>query len=226
MKKCPNCKVFFKTNRKTCPFCHKIFEEVEGNNEYQEYPKYEKVVTPKRTFLKICILVSLLIIVASIVINLLTIDNDNPKYWFTIVLGGLFFTWVLVGVTIISKNNIVLKIILQAITVEIILHTIEMNTNIPATFSFIYIVPFILIAIILTSSILMLSMPKKAHSYILYLILMCLIGIVPFIVILVKDFKPLWPSLACMCLSSITIIGIFFFGFRTLKEEMKKKLHM
>ena len=75
MKKCPNCKVFFKTNRKTCPFCHKIFEEVEGNNEYQEYPKYEVEVTPKRTFLKICILVSLLIIVSSIVINLLTIPG-------------------------------------------------------------------------------------------------------------------------------------------------------
>ena len=65
--------------------------------------------------------------------------------------------WILVGVTIISKNNIVLKIILQAITVELILHSIEMNTELPTTFSLVYVIPFIFVAIILTSSILMLS---------------------------------------------------------------------
>lgn len=226
MKKCPNCKVFFKTERKSCPFCHNVLDKINEDNSYQEYPKYEIENPPKRTFLKICILVTLLIIVSTITINLLTINKENPVYWFTIVLGGLFFTWILVGVTIISKNNIVLKIILQAITVELILHSIEMNTELPTTFSLVYVIPFIFVAIILTSSILMLSMPKRAHSYILYLIIMSVLGIIPFIIILVKDYKPLWPSLCSLCVSSVTIIGIFFFGFRTLIEELRKKLHM
>ena len=52
MKKCSNCKVFFKTNRKSCPFCHTILDDIDNQKDYQEYPKYEKVVTPKRTFLK------------------------------------------------------------------------------------------------------------------------------------------------------------------------------
>ena len=106
MKKCPNCKVKFKTNRLSCPFCHKILEDIPGDNNYQEYPKYQQEITPKRIPLKICIFLSLIAIFVTILINFLTLNKENPKYWFAIVIGGLIFLWILVGVTIISKNNI------------------------------------------------------------------------------------------------------------------------
>ena len=226
MKKCPNCKVKFKTNRLSCPFCHKILEDIPGDNNYQEYPKYQQEITPKRIPLKICIFLSLIAIFVTILINFLTLNKENPKYWFAIVIGGLIFLWILVGVTIISKNNIALKIILQAITIGLLLYAIEINTDIKGGWSVIYVIPFIIIGIILSTSILTLSIPKKANSYILYLFTICLIGIVPFIICLVCKLNPLWPSLACLSLSGFTIIGIFLFGYKIFKEEINKKLHM
>ena len=41
MKKCSNCKVFYKTDRKSCPFCHTILDIVDNEKDYQEYPRYE-----------------------------------------------------------------------------------------------------------------------------------------------------------------------------------------
>ena len=226
MKVCSHCNVKFNTKRASCPFCHRVLVDDGINVPYQEYPKYVKEKEKNYLVWKIFIFISILAAVASIIINLLFLDKENPKYWFAIVLGGLFFLWILIGVTIISKNNIILKLILQGITIGIVLYTVEINSAIPDWTYVTYVIPAIIVAIEIVTIILALSMPKKAHNYLLYLIAVTFIGAVPFIIVLVKELSPLWPSLTCMICSGVTLFGVIFFGSKILKEELKKQLHV
>lgn len=226
MKKCNNCNVKFNTNRSSCPFCHRILVDTEEKKSYQEYPEYIPEKPKNYLIYKIFIFISILVSIASVVVNLLFLEYFDNKYWFAIVLGGLFFLWILVAVTIISKNNIILKLILQGITIGIVLYTIEINTSLRDWWSVIYVIPSIITLIEVATSVLMICIPKKAQSFMLYLLILSIIGIVPFIVVLLKELRPLWLSLVCMIVSAVTLFGIFFFGTKELKDELNKKMHI
>ncbi len=226
MKKCNNCNVKFNTNRLSCPFCHRILIETDEQKKYQEYPNYIPEKPKNYLIYKIFIFISILVSVAAVIVNLLFLEYFDNKYWFAIVLGGLFFLWILVAVTIISKNNIILKLILQGITIGIVLYTIEINTSLRDWWSVIYVIPSIITLIEVATSVLMICIPKKAQSFMLYLILLSIIGIVPFIVVLLKELRPLWLSLVCMIVSVVILFGIFFFGSKELKDELNKKMHI
>ena len=196
-----------------------LFEEITDPKYIPEKPKNYLIY-------KIFIFISILVSIASVVVNLLFLEYFDNKYWFAIVLGGLFFLWILVAVTIISKNNIILKLILQGITIGIVLYTIEINTSLRDWWSVIYVIPSIITLIEVATSVLMICIPKKAQSFMLYLLILSIIGIVPFIVVLLKELRPLWLSLVCMIVSAVILFGIFFFGTKELKDELNKKMHI
>ena len=226
MKKCNNCNVKFNTKRSSCPFCHRVLTEIEEQKSYQEYPEHVPLKPKNYLLLKIFIFASILIIAASVIVNLLFLDYFENKYWFTIVIGGLFFLWILIAVTIISKNNIIMKLILQGITIGVVLYTVEINTTLRDWWSFIYVIPAIITILEFITTVLIISIPKKAQSFILYLICVSILGVLPFILVVLKELKPMWPSLVCMIYSGVTLFGIFFFGSKALKDELNKKMHI
>lgn len=226
MKKCEKCHINWNTKRVTCPFCRSILIDDNKEMNFQEYPKYITPSHPNKLLFKIFLFITIIAIISSVLINLLTLNKDNPSYWSLIVIGSIAFLWVLVFVTIISKNNIALKIILQAVTVGLLLIAIEINTSLPKWWSIRYVLPFIIIAVTMVTTILAIAIPKKAPDFILYIIGISIVGVLPFIIGIITDVNPKWPGIACFTYSVFTIFAIIFFGGKTLKEEIVKKMHL
>ena len=225
MKTCRKCHVSLNTSRTTCPLCHTYLDDNGVKDFYQEYPPYKKILNKNILTIKILLFITIIAVVASVLINVLTVNKEHASYWSVIVIGGIIFLWVLIGVTIISKRNAVFKIILQSLTVALLFYTIEINSSLESGWSLKYIMPFIISGVIMTSGVLCLAIPKKAASYSIYILVLSIIGIVIFVVNLLKEFEPLWPSITCLAVSGVTILGLFFFGGKPLLEEIKKKMY-
>ena len=54
MKKCPTCNIYFDTDRKSCPFCRNVLEEI-SESKFQDYPAYKESKNKKRLVEKIFI---------------------------------------------------------------------------------------------------------------------------------------------------------------------------
>ena len=71
---------------------------------------------------------------------------------------------------------------------------------------------------------------KRAGQYVLYLIIVVLLGSVPLIYNLVVGGEVLWPTIMCAVCSGALLIFALLYGFLAgngvLKEEIKRKFHL
>ena len=87
MKRCNKCNIDFNTDRKSCPFCRSILEEVTESN-HQPYPKYQEMSKKKRIVEKIFIFLSLIAVIVSIVSNYYDYVAGHTYQWSAVVSIG------------------------------------------------------------------------------------------------------------------------------------------
>lgn len=232
MKHCHECNVDIDTSRVTCPFCKDILEDKnDEKTKMESYENFKEKKRPTHLVRKIFIFLSLIAIFVCCIINFLTFEKS---YWSLIIVGSIIYLWVLIGFTILSRHNIALKLLLQAIAIALILTFIQMET--PSVHWLIpYALPFIMVATTFAITLLIFIKIMRYKDYMLYLIMVALIGIIPLILacadttshlFIVNDKVIMWPSIVCCSYAGFTIIGLFLFGNRATKAEFIKRFHV
>lgn len=232
MKHCRECNIDIDTNRVTCPFCRDILDEVDDKKTIMEsYESYKETPYKNHMVRKIFLFLSLIAVFVCMLVNFLTF---NGSYWSLLVVGGIIYLWVLIRFTIMSKQNIALKLLLQAIAIGIILFFIQVE-NRSVHWLMPYALPFMVVATIFSITLLIFIKIMRYKDYMLYLIMVALIGIIPLILCFVKSTQFLfivkekliiWPSIVCCSYAAFTILGMFVFGERATKQEFIKRFHV
>ena len=232
MKHCRECNIDIDTNRVTCPFCRDILDE--KNNEktkMESYESYKESPYKNHTVRKIFLFISLIAIFVCVLVNFLTFSGS---FWSLFVVGGIFYLWILIRFTIMSRQNIALKLLLQAIGIGLILFFIQIE-NRSVHWLMPYALPFMMVATTLAITLLIFIKIMRYKDYMLYLIMVALLGIIPLILCFVEttqylfmvgDKLIIWPSIVCCSYAGFTILGMFVFGERATKAEFIKRFHV
>lgn len=225
MKRCPSCKINIDTNRKTCPLCYDILEDLD--NEELEKPTYPLYVVKKNKgnwFLKSVIFICILTTLLTLMINLVT-RKDGERLWFPYVAASMLYVFILIRNCILSKNNTAFKILVQMLSISLLVYIIDYFSGYKG-WSINYVIPMLSAASSFTIVIVLLAKKVKYSEYIFCLISSLILGMVPFILWIFKQVWVLWPSLVAASFSLVVFLGIIIFADKATKEEFKKRFHI
>lgn len=225
MKRCNKCNIDFNTDRKSCPFCRSILEEVTESN-HQPYPKYQEVSKKKRIVEKIFIFLSLIAVIVSIVSNYYDYVAGHTYLWSLIVLIGVIFLWVFIRGIIISNRYFAQRFLFVILLLELMFISIELIDikYLHLDWSLTYMLPFLSIAYLFTLSLYAMISPRRFADFFIYMILISLASIAEILLVVFNKVSVDWPILASSLFGLFVLVGMFLFPTKTSKEELKKRL--
>ncbi len=225
MKRCNKCNIDFNTDRKSCPFCRSILEEVTESN-HQPYPKYQEVSKKKRIVEKIFIFLSLIAVIVSIVSNYYDYVAGHTYLWSVVVLIGVIFLWVFIRGIIISNRYFAQRFLFVILLLELMFISIELIDikYLHLDWSLTYMLPFLSIAYLFTLSLYAMISPRRFAEFFIYMILISLASIAEILLVVFNKVSVDWPILASSLFGLFVLVGMFLFPTKTSKEELKKRL--
>ncbi|MDR0914456.1 MAG: DUF6320 domain-containing protein [Oscillospiraceae bacterium] len=223
MEECKKCRVKIEEGRNRCPLC---FSEVYTlSKAAPSYPDYSAAYEESKRFTIKKLLVFLSIVAGSIclMVNLLTLGG-GVFLWSIMVIVGLLFCWGVYKSVHQKHINIAGKIIKVHALIAVLVLTIDLCTGF-ARWSANYILPFLTIATVLCTTLM--AAKNKAHyqEYLGHLLVALIISVCPLLLFVCTLSTLLWPSLAALLYSLLTVVGLYIFSDRAFKLEMKKRLH-
>ena len=223
MKQCQKCKVEVKTSRKTCPLCGQILTGNGTEVEIEElYPHYEYQNKKINIAQRIMLFLSIAAIFISVIINVLSYSGS---LWSIYIVMGVLYAWILLRTTILSRQNIAGRLLIQLFALSVIIYSIEL-VSMSSGWALEYVVPFLCIATNLSLVIIILIKPMRYSDYISYLIIAIIISWIPLILYFTDIIDIAWPSVTSASLSLTTVLGMIIFADRATKDELKKRLHI
>lgn len=224
MKKCEKCNISINTPKKQCPIC---FNELDGeydseNPQNFNLERYSDNTTKKNILLlQIFTFLTIVICTVCLFVNFLTTKN---VWWSVIVIIGLFYVWILVRHTILSRRGTFEKILFQFAGIFGIVLATSMISG--GLWFWNYFVPS---ASIITATVLLflLLINKRRSDFIIsfFFMLLLLLGLsIVLICLPVDNFKLL--NLINIIYIGLFLLGILIFGFRALKRGLQKNWHV
>ncbi len=232
MKHCPICKVDVETG-KYCPLCYNELESVTPVNsdkkaEVESVPYYKhreknETYEKKSYFLaRLFLFLSIMCVGTCVFINVLV----KGSAWSVLVALSVLYVWVLVSHTILSKRSVFEKILFQVLNIIAILVSSN-NLSGGGKWLIDYVLPSV--AIVTTTVLIMISLIGKQHrsQFLLSFLAIYILSLVMSIVLVAgkyDDFKIL--NQINMLYTIMAILGTLLLGYRIIKNESRKKLHI
>lgn len=225
MKKCPTCNIYIDTDRKSCPFCRDILEDVKESN-FQDYPKYKESKKNKKLVEKIFIFLSIIAVIICAISNFYDYQAGHTYLWSVVVLIGVILLWVFIRGIIISNRYFAERFLFVILLLQLMLMSIEL-IDIKywhLDWSLTYMLPILTICYLGTLVLYSMIKPKKFAEFFIYMLLISLAAVSEILLVIFKEVSADWPTLAASLTGLFVIIGMFLFPSKTSKEELKKRL--
>ncbi len=221
MKHCEKCRVNVIGKRKSCPLCQGLLT---GRDDEQEesFPQIITIYKQYNMFFKIMLLISIIIASISVAINIML---PKAGAWSLFIIGGLVSVWVSLISAINKRNNIPKNIVYQVMIISSAVVLWDYMTHWKG-WSIDYVIPLVCVFAMISMAVISKFMKLHIEDYILYIIIDGIFGIVPIIFIAFGGLKVLYPSLICVVGSIISLSAILLFEGDSMREEMKKRLHL
>ena len=223
MKHCKMCNVDVETVKDYCPLC---FNDLQGEsvNSSIYMCNTKKETTNKKNYLatRILVFLTMAIIIICSTINFLTYTG---VLWVLPIISGLIYLWIFIKHTIISNRNAFEKVFLHLIGLTLLMISTHIVSG-GGDWLINYVLPSIAI---LTNIILcFISMiNKKLKNFILGFVVIYVLLLLFSVILLVfkfDTFKIL--NQINITLTILAIIGTLLLGYKTIKSELSKKLHL
>lgn len=221
MRYCKNCNIKVENNQKRCPLCLRYLDDgtYEDSGSYPNYSldKYKK----KNLFLRIILM---LLVIATSVCTLINVVSWNGKIWSLYVTFPCAYIWFSIKSTIVPRKNYGVKILLQLIAISLLLFGIDMIDGVHS-WSVNIVIPFLIVGAIFLNTIIIYTVPMLWKDYIGYLFIIMFIGLIPIVFFVTNIIDILWPSAFSAMYTLLTLIGMFIFSDKKLKNEFVKRFH-
>ncbi|NLK65212.1 MAG: hypothetical protein GX289_08970 [Tissierellia bacterium] len=220
MKFCKSCNVSVVGRRKLCPLCQ---DRLIGDKAQEEvFPKISFVYKEYSVFFKIMLLITVITATISVALNILL---PGRGAWSLFILGGLSSVWASLINLINQRKNIPKNIVYQVMTISVIVIIWDFVTGWKG-WSINYVIPLVCVFAMISMAIISKIRKLFIQDYILYIIIDGLFGIIPIIFILFGFLDVLLPSIICISTSIISLSTIIIFESKSLKAEIKRRLHV
>lgn len=225
MKKCPTCNIYFDTDRKSCPFCRNILEEI-SESKFQDYPAYKETKTKKRMVEKIFIFLSIIAVIVCGISNYYDYIAGHKYLWSVVVLIGIILLWVFIRGIIISNRYFAERFLFVVLLLQLMLMSIEVIDlkNLKLNWSVTYMMPILTVSYLSTLILYAMIKPQKYAEFLIYMIVLSLFAITQILFVVFRKVSTDWPVVAASAFGLFVLIGIFLFPTKTTKEEIKKRL--
>ena len=217
MRKCNKCNLKFKTDLDICPLCQ---NKLVGKKEDNVFPFIPNIYKKYSTFFKILLFISFIISLICI-----TLDLMINKYHFSIfVVLGFVCLFIILKTAFNNKDSLFKSILSQLVILSILSVIWDYFTGFHS-WSITYVIPILCIICSINLAILSIILKNYLEEEIFYFICIALIGVIPFIFILIGIPNRI-PSIISILLNLICFVSLLIFKFKDVKEELKRRMHI
>lgn len=219
---CEFCKVNIRTNHKKCPLCQAALTG-SPNEKTEPFPLIKKEEKNSEAItLKI---ISFIIFAAIAVTNILNFIIHPDFWWGVYVMAGGFIIWLMLFVAVKKRRNLFKNLIWELIIVSTAIIIWDISTGFNG-WSVDFVLPILILAEILTMIIYIIIKNLSTPDYMIYMLFICMLGIIPGILLLVNCVTVELPSVICFAVSVLLMLALVIFQFRAVRNELKKKFHI
>ena len=219
MKHCNRCKVDVRGEAEFCPLCQM---PLSGTAEEPVFPETPSVFRQFSLFFKILLLGSTAICVAAAAINLALPDTGRWAYF---VFLGVGCMWASLLISIRKLYNVANIIMNQAILFSVFCVLWDFATGWRG-WSIDYALPVICIVAMVTMEILIKATRIPPNDYIVCTTINAVFGIIPLILYLTGVLNQVIPSLICISVSIIMLVGLLLFKWSDIRIEYMKRFRI
>lgn len=222
MQRCEHCKVELPGKQSRCPLCHnKPTGEPDGtNNPYPRLTETRKTLS--RTLVK---WVAFCGICASAICVSINITMPENGWWSLFVIAGIASFWVDFAVLLKKRRNLPMNIIWQVVLISIIAFIWDIATHYRG-WSLDYVLPIISGAAMFALVMVAKAQKLDIQAYIAYLVIACIFGLVPFVLLLTGVVQVVLPSIISFVSAIVFLAFLLFFEGKALWAEFQRRLHM
>jgi hypothetical protein len=222
MLRCEHCKVSLPGTQSCCPLCQsKPAGSPDGScDRFPRLPESRRTVSRALltwlAFGSVC---------AAVICTTVNITVPSGGWWSMFVLAGIVSIWIDFAIVIKKQKNPPKSIIWQVIIVSLMAFLWDIFTTYKG-WSLEYVLP-----ILSASAMIALTVVAKVRSldiqdYILYLMIVCVFGIISFVLILTGVVRVVIPSAINFCTAVVFLAFLLFFEGKALWAEFQRRLHL
>jgi len=222
MKTCKRCQVKIMDATVTCPLCRSVLADEGVDLPKTRYPLASFKSSSYYLFQKIILFISVLIILASVVVNYFFY---NGILWSLASIVAVLYSWTIIRHAIKNSIDLASKIIVQTISGSILVIVIDCVTGFNG-WSFNYVVPQAAILANIGIFVLLIVSKLDWKKYVLHQMGMAFLGFIPLILTMVKIVDRPLMSYIATATSVIILVFTVIFGDKSLKSEITRRFHI
>lgn len=220
MKECKRCGVKVIDDTNSCPLCKSVLSgKVNGQNNY---PEISLTIKNYNLLIKICLFLSIVGSIICIVVNYITY---NKYLWSVISIAAILYSWSIILHAIKRNINIASKILVQTICIAILIFIID-NVLGYQGWSVNYVIPGLIVTANIAILVMIISNRMKWKSYVLYQIVICILGLIPIFLYLIGAMNKEWTVWGSAILSFAILTGTLIFSDNDVKDELRRRFHV
>ena len=231
MYKCTNCNIFIKDERKTCPLCHKVLDDMSEDEiasaearfgKVNGYPNVRERDKKIRFVLRLILFVFIVMEAAAVLINYIV----TPQYrWSAISAVALVYFYICIYYWVKRDAGFALKLGLQIVVTGLVIYLIDRFTG-NRGWAVEWVIPGI---ILLGDAIVFFFMMLNRQMWYSYLVLLifltaCSAGVM--VLYITKHIDNFILPIICISLSFVSLMATIIFGDKEFSREMSRRFHI
>jgi len=221
MKICKNCKVKIMSNNDSCPLCKTVLTTSDEKVTEDIYPIIKTNLQKYDLITRIFLFVSVIGAVLMVIINYATY---NGLLWSVISTALIIYFWSIMSYAIKHNINIAYKFLVQTISISLLTILIDYIMGYTG-WAVNYVVPEVITAANIAVIILIIVNRMNWYNYILYQIVIAILGFIPLVLFLLGIIHEPWSTTISVAVSFMILCGTIIFNDKDVKNELKRRLH-
>lgn len=223
MRFCDKCDIKVNNPLQHCPLCYSTLRTMDDCPEPHTYPNYEEKAHRYNLILRILLMLSLSAGTICVMIDFLT---TGLFHWSFIVVASITYVWITAHAAMRAHSTLGFKVLTQVASLAALLVIIDRTIADYDFWVYDYVLPFLFVLATMCITIITIIKRVKFREFILYFMLISLLGFIPVILLAAGLVKVAWPSLASALYSALSLISLFVFADTATKIELKKRFHI
>lgn len=218
MKYCNKCKIETDYSENVCPLCQGV---ITGSSE-SVFPFIPDPYKENKLFFKILMLVCILVSLISIFLDIIIPTKANFSIF---VVSGVVCFLLILKIGLAKRYNISKTILWQVIIISFLSFLWDYFNGF-YKWSITYVIPIVCVIGSLNIIFLLKIFKKYIEDYLIYFIIVALLGFVPILFLVFDLVTTDIPSLICIFISAILFILMIVFKKNDIIDELRRRLHI
>lgn len=220
MQYCEKCGVHVRGSHTQCPLCQGSLTGVaEQTDPFPEIPFRQRL---HWLLLRLLALGTVLAAAVCIAVN---ICIPGHGWWSLVVVAGLLSGWLAVGLAVRKRGNPLKAIVWQVCVVTALVLAWDFGTGFSG-WSVTYVLPVLFPCAVLAIAVIARALRMRPQDFLWYLLLSCLFGLSPAILLAVGLESVSYFALASVVISVVMLAALILFEGAALRSELHRRMHL